>query len=603
MYSNIKGEIKQRINQYVALELQQKRISNIISNSRLTIVVVGAIIAILFMKNGQSTYSGLLVVMTFLIFYYLVKRHQKLNNELNRTRCKIEINQKHVDRMSDEWTTFKDDGKEFLDVNHPFVNDLDIFGSKSLFQWMNETNTFHGRQMLKKILTMPGTDVDSIKMRQHAVRELAEKDEFCEELQCEGRLAIGSSNNPELLIRYVQDSKRLFKGKWIMAGSFCIPCLTVIAIIVSVIGESILPSYLLPLLILFQVLITGIGYSRISAVLNTIHRCRDSIKIYEKLIRMIEQEDFKAIELSKMKAELIHNNISASKGIKKLDRIVEAIDLRYNAISYMILNFTLLWDYHCVFALEEWKKEYDILIEKWLYTIGYFEAVSSLAIVARLNPEWSFPMLTNDKLFLRASELGHPLIPQEKRVCNNVDLQNEISVITGSNMSGKTTWLRTIGINLVLAYSGAPVCAKTLQCSVMDIFTSMRINDDLGSGISTFYAELLRIKTIIDHSGKQREMIFLIDEIFRGTNSNDRIIGAISVLKSLYKHWIIGLISTHDLELCNLECDPSIRATNYHFIENYVDGEIYFDYKIRQGRCNSTNAKYLMRMVGIDLAD
>jgi DNA mismatch repair ATPase MutS len=601
--STIKDGIKSCINNYVEKEVRQKRTSNHISNVRLIVVAIGASIAIFFMKHGQAEDSVYLLVITFLIFYYLVKRHQKINRELKRTSCKIEINQRHLDRMSDDWTTFKDDGKEFLDVNHSYANDLDIFGPKSLFQWMNETNTFHGRQALQRLLAIPGKDADLIKMRQQAVRELAEKSDFCEELQCEGMLAVGSSNNPDLLMRYVKDAKPLFKGRWMKAGSFLVPCLTIIGIIAAVISESVLSFYLVIFLILFQVSITGIGYSRVSKILDTVHRFRASIKNYEKLIKIIETQEFEAPELSKMQRELKHKNNSASRGIKKLERIVEAIDLRYNAISYMMLNFTLLWDYHCVFALENWKNEYGVLIEKWLTTIGDFEAVSSLAIIARLNPEWNFPLFNNEKLFLTGEELGHPLLSQEKRVCNNADIRNEICVITGSNMSGKTTWLRTIGINLVLAYSGAPVCATKLECSIMDIVTSMRINDDLGSGISTFYAELLRIKTIIDHSNKQREMIFLIDEIFRGTNSNDRIIGAISVLKSLKKDWNMGLISTHDLELCNLEYDLGIRAANYHFIEHYESGTICFDYKIRQGRCNSTNAKYLMRMVGIELAD
>ena len=170
-------------------------------------------------------------------------------------------------------------------------------------------------------------------------------------------------------------------------------------------------------------------------------------------------------------------------------------------------------------------------------------------------------------------------------------------------MSGKTTLLRTIGINLVLAYCGAPVCASSLECSLMDIYTSMRISDDLSSGISTFYAELLRIKMMIDVSHKKQDMIFLIDELFRGTNSRDRIIGATSVLKNLNKNWIIGLISTHDFELCNLENETGSKIVNYHFTENYVDNEIHFDYKLRHGRCTTTNAKYLMKMVGIELYD
>lgn len=179
----------------------------------------------------------------------------------------------------------------------------------------------------------------------------------------------------------------------------------------------------------------------------------------------------------------------------------------------------------------------------------------------------------------------------------------ETAVITGSNMSGKTTLLRTIGINLVLAYAGSPVCAKEFNCSIMDIFTSMRVKDDISTGVSTFYAELIRIKMIIEHVKKQSPMIFLIDEIFRGTNSNDRISGAKNIISNLYKEWIIGLISTHDFELCEMENEKHINVKNYHFSEYYENNKIIFDYKLKQGRCNTTNAKYLMRLVGVDISD
>ena len=200
-------------------------------------------------------------------------------------------------------------------------------------------------------------------------------------------------------------------------------------------------------------------------------------------------------------------------------------------------------------------------------------------------------------------EMGHPLIVEKKRVSNNFDMEDRICIITGSNMSGKSTHLRTVGLNLVLAYAGAAVCAGKFECSIMDIHTSMRLGDDLNSGISTFYAELLRIKSIIAASREQKPMIFLIDEVFRGTNSRDRYTGAKNVLLNLNKGWIIGLISTHDFDLCQLEKNESGRIMNYHFTEEYLQNEIRFDYKIRRGRCNTTNARYLMKMAGIEFLE
>jgi len=199
--------------------------------------------------------------------------------------------------------------------------------------------------------------------------------------------------------------------------------------------------------------------------------------------------------------------------------------------------------------------------------------------------------------------MGHPLLVEAKRVCNHVEIDNDLGIITGSNMSGKTTLLRTVGINLVLAYAGTGTCAKKMECSIMEIFTSMRVTDDVNSGISTFYAELLRIKMIVDYSHQKENMIFLIDEIFRGTNSRDRIIGARNVIKNLHQKWIIGLISTHDLELCDLEYEKNCKSKNYHFEENFIGDEMKFDYQLRLGRSTTTNAQYLMKMVGIKLME
>jgi DNA mismatch repair ATPase MutS len=452
------------------------------------------------------------------------------------------------------------------------------------------------------MLEEPEIDIEKIKIRQNIIRELARENDFSQRIQCEGILAKGSGIDPSSLMQYAKDPKCLFDKKWTKVSLRLIAGMTIMSIIAILLNINI-PMYVPVLFILAQMCITLLGYLKTSSILNMIQQFKNNIKAYEKIIIIIEETEFDNLNLTQLKQTLIVNKNSASAVMKKLDYIAEAIDMRYNFISYIILNFLLLWDYHCVFALEEWKKKYGSEIEKWFYTIGYFEALSSLSMIARLNPQWNYPIFIEDGTLFSGKEVGHPLIQKEQRISNDIDMNNEICVITGSNMSGKTTMLRTIGINLVLAYAGAPICGNTLKCSMMDIFTSMRINDDLGNGISTFYAELLRIKMMIDHLNKKRKMIFLIDEIFRGTNSKDRITGAISVLNNLNKPWVIGLISTHDFELCNLADDPQLKATNYHFTETYANDEILFDYKMRPGRCNSTNAKYLMKMVGIDLIE
>jgi DNA mismatch repair ATPase MutS len=263
------------------------------------------------------------------------------------------------------------------------------------------------------------------------------------------------------------------------------------------------------------------------------------------------------------------------------------------------MNALFLWDLHLNKSLDRWKEDNRDAVGRWIDALGEFEALISLSVMDMITPVSAYPTFTFEGPEFHAADLSHPYIPFERRVTNNVDI-NGISIITGSNMSGKTTLLRTVGINLVLAYAGAPVCASSLRTGIMTVYTSMRNNDDLSEGVSTFYAELVRIKKIVDYSKKHENMIFLIDEIFKGTNSKDRIEGAKTALKGLDKSWTAGLISTHDYELCDLEYVGSKRFSNYYFSESYNANQIHFDYKLRRGRCTASNARYLMKMVGLE---
>jgi DNA mismatch repair ATPase MutS len=321
------------------------------------------------------------------------------------------------------------------------------------------------------------------------------------------------------------------------------------------------------------------------------------------ILKLLEKENFESNKLNSIKEILFDGEYSSILAIKELDKITERINLRHNnALIYLVFNGLFLWDYECVFLLENWKNKYGLEVKKWIEAIGEIEALSSLGVLMQIDDRISFPTIDNSRLrVISAEDLGHPLISNSERVLNNINIDNSILIITGSNMSGKTTFLRTIGINLALAYSGGPVFATKMSCPILEIFTSMRVTDDLKNGISTFYAELLRIKDIINYAKKDKDIIFLIDEIFRGTNSEDRILGAKNVLGNLNKIGIVGAITTHDLELCVL--DKYNRIKNYHFSEQYKDNKIHFDYKIKLGKSTSTNAKYLMRSVGIEILE
>lgn len=575
--------------------------SNRLSNLRLAFFLIATaltILAFLYLDHKYA-YTGLIIGL--LLFIAILIRHEKVIKQVNYYRNMAAINQACLQRLNGEWAAFTDNGQEYQDANHPYSKDLDIFGSASLFQWLNTSNTYYGRETLKQLLACPDKDLPRISMRQQAIRELASQLEFCQALQCAGIDSGDHLKNPEKLFSYTEDGARFFKRKGLVYFIYILPFLTLTAILLSYLTPHF--SRLVPAaLITLQLIINFWGGKKVNLVLETVYAYRTKISVYQQLFELLEKQSFADPYLNALKDDLFYNQQSASLQIRKLDKIVGAIAFKYNPIIYFIVNTLFFWDFHCLLALEKWKNRSGQSVRKWVFNLGIYEALASLAMISQLYPDWTFAAFEQEELLVKAEDLGHPLIKAEQRVHNKLQLNNQIAIITGSNMSGKTTLLRTVGVNLVLAYAGAAVCAGKFNCSILEIYTSMRISDDLNSGISTFYAELLRIKLIIDFSRQKQKMIFLIDEVFRGTNSLDRVSGARNVLLNLNQPWIIGLISTHDYELCVLE-EKSNRVNNYHFIENYHENEIHFDYLLKPGPCKTSNAKYLMKMAGIELLD
>jgi hypothetical protein len=595
-------EFKNRMDRFKADEARIKKQVDNIGNLRLAAFLAGAAVTVFLLIKAGILPGILSLAVATGVFIFLVVRHGRLSYNMDRFGRLAEVNRMYVNRMQTDWVNFSDCGQEFTDDAHPYTGDLDIFGPKSLFQWLNTAHTHYGRNALCALLKNPDKSMGAVKRRQSAVKELSGMLDFCQELQCEGMLAKDTANDPAELLSYAENQTRRFRSDWIINLFYLLPASVVLTFVLFFLGAPI-PLFV-PLLILSaQMLVFAVGFKKNSFIINNVYGLRKNLGAFGNLMRRIEKEEFRDEYLSELKQELFSNNEPASASLKKLESVANAIDVKFSTVLYFLLNFCLLWDYHCVFALEEWKKQYGKQIRRWLETIGQIEALTSLSVPGRMYPGWAFPVFSDKGLEFAAAELGHPLISKEVCVRNDFEINSRACVITGSNMSGKTTLLRTVGINLVLAYSGAQVFAGRLDCSIMDIFTSMRIRDDLNGGISTFYAELLRIKTIIDYSHKETPMIYLIDEIFMGTNSLDRIAGARSVLKNLSKSWIIGLISTHDFELCDLENDSKASIKNYHFTETYRNNEIKFDYKLRSGRSMTTNARYLMKMVGIELME
>ena len=538
-----------------------------------------------------------LILFSMFLFIAFVLYHMNIKDKLNYSKGIIDVNKRYLDRISGEWIAFKDLGEEFVDKAHRYSSDLDIVGERSLFQLINLTNTFYGRKILSDDLLNPKYDEEEIALRQEAVEELKGKLEFCQKLEL--KASDDSIKNPRKMIDYFNMSKEVYSKT--MINVLRIMPLAFILVSSAILLFKIESLYrIVFFLFTIQSIIWLLGMSKNNEILGNVEYLTSNLGNYVDILKLIEKEDFQSSLLKDIREKLFSNDASLS-AIKKLEMITQRISIKSNGLLYLVFNILFLWDYQNAFSLEIWKKNFGKGVETWLYSIGQIEALMSLTVPLQIEDGLSFPHIDASSFKIEAKEIGHPLIKKEERIYNDITIEDEILIITGSNMSGKTTFLRTLGINIVLANAGTVTFSKEFSLPIMDIYTSMRITDDLKNKISTFYGELLRIKDILDYSEKNKNTFFLIDEIFTGTNSKDRIYGAKNVLRNLNKSGLMGAITTHDLEICQL--DSHERIVNYNFSEDYIDGKIDFDYKIKKGKSTSTNAKHLMELVGIDLIE
>jgi ABC-type multidrug transport system fused ATPase/permease subunit len=593
----LKYEIRKE--KYEKLLINQDKAINAISRLRL-FDAVAAILTFTFFYRSKDYYIAAATTLIYLvIFIYLVIIHSKARYKKQFISSLHKVNASSAARFSDDWKNFSDTGEDFRDDGHPFSQDLDIFGKSSLFQLINTSTTIMGRKRLKQMLSEPCKKIDKIKIRQESVNELSRLLWWRQRFASEGMMLSDKALDEEDLFSWARRVNKVYTTNWASALIFTAPLITISTLIFSY-GFHLIPTYIFKLLGIIQFAALFLFGKERNNSLNTVFAYKNNIKSYAKMLRHFEEFKFKSPHINNLQKELIDSqNKTASKQIKKLQRIVESINNRRNPM-FLPINVLLLWDYRCMVSLEKWKMESGNLVKRWFEVIGELEALSSITVLRHDHPGWAIAELTEEPSFIKAKALAHPLLTG-KQVSNDLSFENSKTLlITGSNMSGKSTLLRTTGINLILAYCGAPVCADYFKCSIMNVHTCMRVSDNLEKSISSFYAELLRIKDIVSSSKGDGQVFFLLDEIFKGTNSQDRHLGAKFLIKQLIRDGAIGMVSTHDLELGELEKTSGGAIKNYHFQEYYKDNQIYFDYKLRPGVSTTRNALYLIKMAGID---
>ena len=594
---NKKDFFKQRAENFSRQVAELNSRYNLYSFYRIAVFIVFIIPLIWFIKSDLLIGVVLISIVFILAFALLIKRHNQISRLRGLNQKMLDLNKEEVDRLNYEFNGIYN-GDDFIDEKHPYTSDLDIFGRNSIFQLINRACTRKGISLIKSWFENASSR-DVIETRQQAVTELRPLVDWRQKIQAFGRENSNKKLDEQPFYDWLEGDDLIKNNLFYRI----IPYITIvfsISIIVGVIFGKLSFYFLLsPFIITGYFLFKIIDYSK--ATYEMTQTGVSILESVENIILQIENVDFEYNYLSTLRSSLMPQNIVASAKIKDLKTIFDWLSQRSN-MMYLIFNSIFLLDFILLARAEKWRAKYKDEISRWFDAIAEFEALSSIAAFAFANEDYVFPEIAENAFFIRGTNLGHPLIPDDQRINNDFKLEGRGNscIITGSNMAGKSTFLRTVGINAILAFTGAPVCADSFQISNVRVFTSMRTKDNLEENISSFYAELLRLKMLLEQINEDKPVLFLLDEILKGTNSADRHIGAESLILQLNEMNAFGLVSTHDLELGKLQRKNN-QLTNYNFSSTINGEEIIFDYKLREGICKSTNASQLMAKIGIKI--
>ena len=529
-----------------------------------------------------------------LLFVVLVVRHRKLERLLLLTKAYHAVTLGYLERFSGEWKKLPEDGAAYAKEKRPPDRDLHIFGTASLYQYLCAAHTQAGREWLAAALTATPRDLERTRRWQAAVAELLAHPLLCIELEARGARLPDGHDTREL----AKELAHPLNGS--LKTISCIGIVFANAFVLSFLWAAFAGgSWALPLILFMFNLTVAIGfYPRTQRELAPLGHMARELRLYGRIFHALERAPLRGEAFAAILAPLCARD-RATTAQSRLTTLAECAAMRRNVLFFFLANGGLLWDLHCMAYFSHWRTQAGAAAAGWLKVWAEVEVLLSLARIGHTREVHCFPQFIEGDAPRLEVEGAMPLvIAEEAATPNDAHRAAGTLVITGSNMSGKTTYMRTLGSNAVLAYAGAPVCAKRFFLTPMAVYTSIQISDDLAGGISTFYAELLRIKKMMTYSKRGKPMLILIDEIFRGTNSADRIVGAREAIRRLTLPHAITIVTTHDFELCDLGRE-GVPVENAHFEEHYEGDKILFDFKIREGRCRTTNAQYLLRMAGI----
>ena len=578
-------------------------------NVRRIIFVCGALLALTFCSFAGTTAAWALGALIAAVFLIVTFFHNRVRDSVLRNSLLAEIKQVQIARIHLDWNQIPHgDPATLSSKGHPFESDLDITGERSLHRLLDCAVTKEGSERLKSWLLSARPDAQGIQQRQALVHELKGHSVFRDKLQllsAVARINTGQSPrqspwNSSKLVEWIERSHP--KGSLLPTVVFLF-ILSTLNIALIVLGSFKLIPQVWPFMFLIYMGAMIMKQSRVATAWDDLQELEKTLTHFKVVFAYLESRKCQNTSgLAEICAPFVVEGKRPSTEMKRLGRLAAVLGLRTNPILWFLVHLLMPWSFYFTYRLELVKAEIAQQLPRWLDAWYELEALNSLANFAYLNPHYEFPQLIAEPDRIAARGLGHPLLKPESKVCNDFDLDHDqrIVILTGSNMAGKSTFLRTIGVNLVLAYAGAPVNAERLQTSLFRIFTCIKVSDSVQDGLSYFYAEVKRLQALLAaaETDDTLPVLFLIDEIFRGTNSRERLIGSRSYIRRLAHGSSVGLVATHDLELIKLGHEIE-GVVNQHFREEVRDGRMVFDYRLRSGPCPTTNALTIMRLEGL----
>lgn len=571
-----------------------------ISMLRLTLFIAG--VAGIYFFFSQTPLLIVCICLTFLPLFILVKIHNRFFIRKEWLETQARIIQEELQALSGDYSSFED-GKEYVNPEHPYSFDLDIFGRRSLFQSINRTCTFFGKDRLAKWLQNHLHKKTSIEKRQEMVREISEHTLFREQFRVAGLVHHGQSSDGEKIQAWSQSPAQYLHAGWVKAFIWGVPVINSLLLITSLIGWTSFSCLGLSFGI-FLVLSFGI-IKRATYIQETYGKQLKSLNGYARLIALAKAEDWKSAGMLELMERFNLNGQSPVQALQQLSKELDRLDLRNNQFLYVLLEGSIFFQLQEIVRIERWKVRYGQYISEWLETVGELDALCSLGTFAYNHPQYTYPELTEKPFCFLATQMGHPLMPVSQCVKNDATIPSRpfFLIITGANMAGKSTYLRTIGVNYLLACVGAPVCCERLKLHPNQLITSLRTSDSLSDNESYFFAELKRLKRIIDLLNQGQQLFIILDEILKGTNSMDKQKGSFDLIRQFMQMKANGIIATHDLLLGSLIKQFPEEIRNYCFEADIKDNELTFSYKLREGVAQNMNACFLMKKMGIILQE